>query len=817
MAESYKIYVDCANCANLMEHAAEKTEGVKSAVVNFMTQELKLEFEDGADKNEVIKRVYRNCKDIEEDCEIYFDGNEDAGCSHHEGHHHHDGECECEHRHEPNHDHVCCGYEHEHHHSEKCGCEHEAANGYKPNHDHVCCGYEHEHHHSEKCGCEHEAANGHEPNHDHVCCGYEHEHHHSEKRSHKHDDEPVIWGLTRQQLINIIRIIVAAVFVLLSEHFKDDKVLSIVLFVIAYITAGYDVLARALRGILRGHPFDENFLMAVATVGAVGLGDYTEGAAVMIFYQIGELFESIAVGRSRRNINDAIDIRPDYANVLRPGGEIEKVSPSELETGSIIVVKPGEKVPIDGIILEGGSSIDTSALTGESVLKDVEPGFEVLSGSVNMTGVLRIKTTKLFGESTASKILDMVENASSSKSKSEDFISKFARIYTPVVCYMALALAVIPPLINIAGGSAADWSTWLYRAFTFLVISCPCALVISIPLSFFGGLGGASKSGILIKGANFMEPLADTSCVVFDKTGTMTTGVLEVCGVHHSPYEEETLIEYAAHAECYSSHPISLAIQRRYEREPDRTRVSNVREIGGEGVCAIVDGHEIACGNAKLMKRVGVEHIECHSHGTVIHVSIDGVYSGHILVADTIKPNAAAAVSELKRNGIGQVIMLTGDSTSTAQHVASQIGIEEVYGDLLPADKLLIVERLIQKQKSKKEKLIFVGDGINDAPVLARSDIGAAMGGIGSDAAIEASDIVIMDDDPLKLVKGIKIARKCIRIVYENIYFAIGIKVLCLILTALGLAGMWMAIFADTGVLILAVLNAVRALDVKHL
>ena len=760
MADSYKIYVDCANCANLMEHAAANTEGVKSAVVNFMTQEMRVEYEDGVDKAEVMQRVYKNCKAVEDECEIYFDGNaaENDG---HEHHHHHDEDDDD--------DECCCGHEHHHDHDDEC-----------------CCGHEHHHDHD---------------NH--------HEHHHD-------DDEPIWHGLSKEQLINIARIIAAIIFIALSSHFADNKLLQIVFFVIAYLAAGYDVLLKAIKGISRGRAFDENFLMAVATVGAIGLGDYKEGTAVMIFYQIGELFESIAVGRSRKSISEAIDIRPDYANIELADGELEKVSPEKVEEGSIIVVKPGEKVPIDGIITEGSSSVDTAALTGESVLRDVEQGSEILSGSINMTGLIKIRTTKEFGESTASKILDLVENASSSKSKSEDFISKFARIYTPIVCYLALALAIIPPVIGLIAGSGAEWSKWLYRAFTFLVISCPCALVISIPLSFFGGLGGASKSGILVKGSNYMEPLAQTGCVVFDKTGTMTTGVMEVQAVHHSTIDEDKLIEFAAYAECFSNHPISLAILRKYGKEPELERVSDTREISGEGVCATVDGHSIACGNGKLMKRLGVTYIECRSPGTIIHVSIDGEYSGHILVADTIKTNAAQAVAKLKESGVNEIVMLTGDNTATAQSVASQIGIQEAYGDLLPADKLNIVERLIEKRSDNK-KLVFVGDGINDAPVLARADVGVAMGGVGSDAAIEAADVVIMDDDPLKLVKGIKIAKKCIRIVYENIYFAIGIKVICLILSAFGLANMWMAIFADTGVMILAVLNAIRALYVKNL
>lgn len=628
--------------------------------------------------------------------------------------------------------------------------------------------------------------------------------------------------LSIKQKNKALRIAVSALFLVLSVFLEDkNHILSVLFFAVSYAVISYDILIRAFRGIKKRQPSDENFLMAVASLGAIALaaaggGELEEGAAVIIFYQIGELFESIAVGKSRKNITELIDIRPDYANVETDDGTLERVDPDCVDVGTVIVVKPGEKIPIDGIVVDGESSIDTAALTGESRLSPVEKGVSVLSGSINMTGVLKIRTVKEFGESTASKILDLVENASSSKSKSEDFISKFARVYTPAVCYSALALAVIPPVVLFLAGGDANWGTWIYRALTFLVISCPCALVISIPMSFFGGLGGASNAGILIKGSNFMEPLSRASVAVFDKTGTMTKGVFEVCGVHHCPMEDEMLIEYAAHAECSSSHPISLSILRKYGKEPDRSRVSDIREISGEGVMAKVDGHEIACGNSKLMKRAGVEHIDCHSHGTVVHVSIDRIYSGHILIADSLKPNSAEAVRKLRASGVEKTVMLTGDTAATASHVASEVGIDEVYSELLPADKVSIVERLLAGC-GKNEKLIFVGDGINDAPVLARADVGMAMGGIGSDAAIEAADVVIMDDDPLKVVKAVRIARKCMRIVYENIWMAIGIKVICLILSAFGIAGMWLAIFADTGVLVIAVLNAVRTLNVRKL
>ena len=561
--------------------------------------------------------------------------------------------------------------------------------------------------------------------------------------------------------------------------------------------------------------FDENFLMAVATVGAILLGDYSEGVAVMLFYQIGELFQSYAVGKSRRNISELMDIRPDYANIEKDG-TLEQVDPDEVEIGTIIVVQPGEKVPIDGVITEGTSTLNTSALTGESLPRDAKAGDEVISGCINMTGLLKIRTTKEFGESTVSKILELVENSSSRKSKSENFISKFAKYYTPAVCYGALALAFIPPIVLLIMGKPAMWGDWIYRALTFLVISCPCALVISIPLSFFAGIGGASNQGILVKGSNYLETLAQTKYVVFDKTGTMTQGVFEVSGIHHNEMPDEKLLEYAALAECSSSHPISKSLQKAYGKPIDRNRVTDIEEISGNGVIAKVDGISVAAGNTKLMNRLGIAYQDCHHVGTVVHMAIDGKYAGHILISDIIKPHAKEAIAELKKAGISKTVMLTGDSKRVADQVAGELGIQEVYSELLPADKVSRVEELLN-QKSEKAKLAFVGDGINDAPVLSRADIGIAMGALGSDAAIEAADIVLMDDDPLKISKAIKIARKCIRIVYENIYFAIGIKILCLILGALGIANMWVAIFADVGVMILAVLNAIRTLFVKNL
>ena len=621
--------------------------------------------------------------------------------------------------------------------------------------------------------------------------------------------------MNKKQKKMLIRIIVAAVLIVLFSKLPIDGYVRFGLFMIPYLVIGYDILQKAFKGIRNKQVFDENFLMAVATVGAILLGDYSEGVAVMLFYQIGELFQSYAVGKSRRNISELMDIRPDYANI-EVDGKLEQIDPDEVEIGTVIVVQPGEKVPIDGVIIDGVSTLNTSALTGESLPRDAKAGDEVISGCINMTGVLKIRTIREFGESTVSKILELVENSSSRKSKSENFISKFAKYYTPVVCYGALALAFIPPIVLLIMGKPAMWGDWIYRALTFLVISCPCALVISIPLSFFAGIGGASNQGVLVKGSNYLETLAQTSYVVFDKTGTMTQGVFEVSGVHHNELEDAKLLEYAALAECSSSHPISKSLQKAYGKPIDRNRVTDIEEISGNGVTAKVDGISVAAGNAKLMKRLGISYQECHHVGTVIHMAVDGRYEGHILISDILKPHAKEAIAELKKAGIKKTVMLTGDSKRVADQVAKELGIEEVYSELLPADKVSKVEELLH-QKSEKEKLAFVGDGINDAPVLSRADIGIAMGALGSDAAIEAADIVLMDDDPLKISKAIKIARKCIHIVYENIYFAIGIKILCLILGALGIANMWMAIFADVGVMIIAVLNAIRTLFVKNL
>lgn len=627
--------------------------------------------------------------------------------------------------------------------------------------------------------------------------------------------------MSKKQKKMLVRIIIAAALMVALHFIPVRGYARFALYLVPYLTIGYDILIKAFKGIKNRQPFDESLLMAVATIGAIIIaladsGDYTEAIAVMLFYQVGEWFQSYAVGKSRRNISELMDIRPDYANI-ESDGKLEKVDPDEVEIGSVIVVQPGEKVPIDGIILEGETTLNTSALTGESLPREVHVGDEVLSGCINMTGVLKIRTTKEFGESTVSRILDLVENASSRKSRSEEFISKFARIYTPVVVYSAIALAVLPPLVRMAAlGMTPDWETWVYRALTFLVISCPCALVISIPLSFFAGIGGASNAGVLVKGSNYLETLSRTKYVVFDKTGTMTQGVFEVNGIHHNRMENEKLLEYAALAESASSHPISKSLQRAYGREPDRSRVSDIKEISGNGVTAKVDGVSVAAGNAKLMKRLGIEYIDCHSIGTIIHMAVDGVYAGHIVISDIVKPHAKDAVSALKAAGVQKTVMLTGDARDVAEQVASSLGIDEVYSDLLPADKVAKVEELLE-QKPEKAKLAFVGDGINDAPVLSRADIGIAMGAMGSDAAIEAADIVLMDDDPLKIAKAIRISRKCLRIVYENIWFAIGIKIICLILGAVGVANMWLAIFADVGVMIIAVLNAIRALFVKNL
>lgn len=622
--------------------------------------------------------------------------------------------------------------------------------------------------------------------------------------------------MNKKQKKMLTRILIAAIMVAALSLVPVQGYLRAVLYMIPYLVIGYDILLKAWKGIRNRQVFDENFLMAVATVGAICLGDFKEGTAVMLFYQIGELFQSYAVGKSRRNISELMDIRPDYANVER-NGSLEKVDPDEVEIGSIIVVQPGEKVPIDGIITEGKTTLNTSALTGESLPRDAKEGNEIISGCINMTGVLKIRTTREFGESTVSKILDLVENSSSRKSRSENFISKFARYYTPVVCYSALALAILPPLVRLMFmGLDPQWGDWVYRALTFLVISCPCALVISIPLSFFAGIGGASNAGVLVKGSNYMETLAQTRYVVFDKTGTLTKGVFEVCGVHHNVMEDHKILEYAALAECSSSHPISRSLQRAYGKEIDRTRVEDIEEISGNGVTARVDGIPVAVGNSRLMERLGVAFKECHQVGTIVHVAIDGSYAGHILIADVLKPTAKAAVAELKKSGIRETVMLTGDIDRVAQQAAAETGVDRVYSELLPADKVTKVEELLEK-KNPREKLAFVGDGINDAPVLSRADIGIAMGALGSDAAIEAADVVLMDDDPLKVVKAVRIAKKCMRIVYQNIYFAIGIKILCLLLGAVGIANMWIAIFADVGVMVIAVLNAIRALFVKKL
>ncbi len=628
--------------------------------------------------------------------------------------------------------------------------------------------------------------------------------------------------MNKKQKKMLTRIVIAAAMLVALHFLPVTGLVRLALYLAAYLVIGYDILRKAWKGILNGRVFDENFLMAVATVGAFALaiyeksGDYTEAISVMLFYQIGELFQSYAVGKSRKNISELMDIRPDYANIERDG-KLEKVDPDEVEIGSTIIVQPGEKVPIDGVVLTGASSLNTSALTGESLPRDVKAGDEIISGCINMTGVLTIQTTKEFGESTVSKILELVEDSSSHKSRSEDFIAKFARVYTPAVCYGALALAVLPPLVRMLFmGLSAQWGEWIYRALTFLVISCPCALVISIPLSFFAGIGGASKEGILIKGSNYLETLSEVKTVVFDKTGTLTQGVFEVTGVHHNKMEEERLLEYAALAECASSHPISKSLQKAYGREIDRDRVSDIQELSGKGICAKVDGHDVAAGNTKLMALLGVEYRDCHRVGTIIHMAIDGEYAGHIVISDVVKPTAKEAIVALKHAGVEKTVMLTGDAKRVADQVASGLGVDRVCSELLPADKVKKVEELLA-DKGSKDKLAFVGDGINDAPVLTRADIGIAMGAMGSDAAIEAADVVLMDDDPMKIAKAIKISRKCIGIVYQNIIFALVVKFGCLALGALGIANMWAAIFADVGVMILAVLNAIRALRVHHL
>ena len=627
--------------------------------------------------------------------------------------------------------------------------------------------------------------------------------------------------MSKKQKKMLARILIAAALLILLNFVPVKGALRFVCYLVPYFVIGYDILIKAFKGIKNRQPFDESLLMAIATIGAIAIalydsGDYTEAIAVMLFYQIGEWFQSYAVGKSRRNISELMDIRPDYANIEKDG-KLEQVDPDEVEIGSVILIQPGEKVPIDGIVIEGTSTLNTSALTGESLPRDAQEGDEIISGCINMTGVLKIKTTKEFGESTVSKILDLVENASSRKSKSEDFITKFARVYTPAVVYSAIVLAILPPLVRMFGmGIPAEWGTWIYRALTFLVIGCPCALVISIPLSFFAGIGGASNAGVLVKGSNYLETLSQTKCVVFDKTGTLTQGVFEVNEVHHNEMNREKLLEYAALAESASSHPISKSLQRAYGKEIDRSRVTDIQEISGNGVMAKVDGVNVAAGNSKLMDRLGIKWIDCHQAGTIIHMAVDGIYAGHIVISDIEKPHAKEAIQALKRAGVERTVMLTGDSRKVAEHVAADLGIDEVHAELLPADKVSEVEELLKKNTGKG-KLAFVGDGINDAPVLSRADIGIAMGAMGSDAAIEAADIVLMDDDPMKISKAIRISRKCLRIVYENIWFAIGIKLICLVLGAVGIANMWLAIFADVGVMIIAVLNAIRALFVKKL
>lgn len=623
--------------------------------------------------------------------------------------------------------------------------------------------------------------------------------------------------MNKKQKKILTRVIVSSAILIIVTLLPLEELPKSILYLIPYFIIGYDILIKAVKGVMNRQPFDENFLMAVATVGAIILGDFLEGTAVMLFYQIGELFQSYAVGKSRKSIGELMDIRPDYANLEGDNGDIITVDPDEVELGSIILVKPGEKIPIDGTVIEGESTLNTSALTGESLPHDVFVGDAVSSGSVNLTGLLKIQTTKEFGESTVSKILDLVENASSKKSRSEKFISRFARVYTPAVCFAALALAVLPPLVNLIIGNDINLGEWIYRALTFLVISCPCALVISVPLTFFAGIGGASKAGVLVKGSNYMETLADVSVVAFDKTGTVTEGVFEVAGIHHTSKNTEMLLEIAAHAESYSSHPISLSIQRAYGKPIDKSRVSDVREVGGKGIIARVDGKAVAAGNGKLMEELGITFRECHSVGTVVHIAVDGKYEGHILISDRIKPDAKEAVSALKNAGIKKTVMLTGDRLEAGNAVASELGIDKVYTDLLPTDKVSAVEELLASINGKKEKLAFVGDGINDAPVLSRADVGIAMGALGSDAAIEAADVVLMDDNPKKIAKAIRISRKCMRIVYQNIYFAIGVKLLCLLLGAVGVANMWIAIFADVGVMVIAVVNAIRAMNTSSL
>ena len=755
--------LDCANCASKVEAALNALPEVQEAVLTYATMQLRITAED---PDALLPKLQEAAQKVEPEVEFYpRDG----------AHTHHSNTGEHEHHHD-----CCCGHEHHHDHDH----EHEHC------HDHA-----HDHHHDD----DHE---------------HEHEHHHNHEHTHEHGGEE------SKDLKPILVGAVLFVVGLVLDHF-GLKWPTLGVCLVAYVLLGREVIVTAVKNLARGQMLDENFLMAVATVGAFALaiyeksGDYNEAIAVMLFYQIGELFQSYAVGKSRKNISALMDIRPDYANIEQDG-QLVQVDPDEVAIGTVIVVQPGEKVPIDGVVTEGSSTLNTSALTGESLPRDAREGDEVISGCINMTGVLKIRTTKAFGESTVSKILELVENSSSRKSRSEDFIAKFARIYTPVVCYSALALAIIPPVIRLVGGMDGQWEQWVYRALTFLVTSCPCALVVSIPLSFFAGIGGASHEGILIKGSNYLETLSQVKTVVFDKTGTLTKGVFEVTAVHHSDMDEHKLLEYAALAECASSHPISKSLQKAYGKAIDRSRVTDIQESSGHGVTAVVDGHTVAAGNSKLMVQLGIPYHDCHSVGTIIHMAVDGQYAGHIVISDVVKPNAKAAIAALHKAGVEKTVMLTGDAKKVADAVAAELGVDEVHSELLPGDKVAQVEQLLGDQRGKA-KLAFVGDGINDAPVLSRADIGIAMGAMGSDAAIEAADIVLMDDEPMQIAKAIHISRKCIGIVYQNIVFALAVKFACLVLVAIGAANMWAAIFADVGVMVLAVLNAIRALRVKSL
>ena len=753
--------LDCANCAAKVEAALNALPEVQEAVLTYATMQLRITAED---PDALLPKLQEAAQKVEPEVEFYpRDG----------AHTHHSNTGEHEHHHDHDHEHEHChDHAHDHHHDD--------------DHEH-----EHEHHHN-----------------------HEHTHEHSHDHGHEHGGEE------SEDLKPILVGAVLFVVGLVLDHF-GLKWPTLGVCLVAYVLLGREVIVTAVKNLARGQMLDENFLMAVATVGAFALaiyeksGDYNEAIAVMLFYQIGELFQSYAVGKSRKNISALMDIRPDYANIEQDG-QLVQVDPDEVAIGTVIVVQPGEKVPIDGVVTEGSSTLNTSALTGESLPRDAREGDEVISGCINMTGVLKIRTTKAFGESTVSKILELVENSSSRKSRSEDFIAKFARIYTPVVCYSALALAIIPPVIRLVGGMDGQWEQWIYRALTFLVTSCPCALVVSIPLSFFAGIGGASHEGILIKGSNYLETLSQVKTVVFDKTGTLTKGVFEVTAVHHSDMDEQKLLEYAALAECASSHPISKSLQKAYGKAIDRSRVTDIQESSGHGVTAVVDGHTVAAGNSKLMVQLGIPYHDCHSVGTIIHMAVDGQYAGHIVISDVVKPNAKAAIAALHKAGVEKTVMLTGDAKKVADAVAAELGVDEVHSELLPGDKVAQVEQLLGDQRGKA-KLAFVGDGINDAPVLSRADIGIAMGAMGSDAAIEAADVVLMDDEPMQIAKAIHISRKCIGIVYQNIVFALAVKFACLVLVAIGAANMWAAIFADVGVMVLAVLNAIRALRVKNL